>query len=68
VVKALDLRSDPPVEVAIKLLPRGEFVRGLPVLPCFATALLPKGFTFARPALRLRGALAGHARACVKGQ
>ena len=27
VIKALDLRSDPPTEVAIKLLPRGDFVR-----------------------------------------
>jgi serine/threonine protein kinase len=26
VIKALDLRSDPPTEVAIKLLPRGDFV------------------------------------------
>ncbi|KAK9918091.1 hypothetical protein WJX75_001144 [Coccomyxa subellipsoidea] len=27
VIKALDLRSDPPTEVAIKLLPRGDFVK-----------------------------------------
>lgn len=27
VIKALDLRSDPPIEVAIKLLPRGDFVK-----------------------------------------
>ena len=26
VIKALDLRSEPPTEVAIKLLPRGDFV------------------------------------------
>lgn len=29
VIKALDLRSDPPTEVAIKLLPRGDFVSSL---------------------------------------
>ena len=27
VIKALDLRTQPPVEVAIKLLPRGDFVK-----------------------------------------
>ena len=27
VIKALDLRTHPPVEVAIKLLPRGDFVK-----------------------------------------
>ena len=33
VIKALDLRSEPPTEVAIKLLPRGDFVRPLPSPP-----------------------------------
>jgi hypothetical protein len=36
VIKALDLRSDPPTEVAIKLLPRGDFVSSLSLslAPC----------------------------------
>ncbi len=41
VIKALDLRSEPPTEVAIKLLPRGDFVRPLPTTP--ATMHLRQG-------------------------
>ena len=43
-VKALDLRSDPPVEVAIKLLPRGEFVRAPSMLARPQLTACGKGF------------------------
>ena len=47
VIKALDLRSDPPTEVAIKLLPRGDFVSASPLLSCCTEVVigLPRALT-----------------------
>ena len=39
VVKALDIRTKPPTEVAIKMLPRGDFVSTLLLVICSIFAM-----------------------------
>ena len=38
VIKAWDMRTQPPTEVAIKMLPRGDFVGALPLALAHHTA------------------------------